>query len=74
MNNWLPNTVSLGHPSLPRDERIIAVLKDGKEIRIDIHGISVVNFRASLEKILDREITEESRKRIKEALKLSVPE
>lgn len=60
--------LTMGTVSTPRDEREIAILDDGKKILIDIADMSRQSFAESLEKILDRNITEESRNNIIEAL------
>lgn len=68
-----PEVKTMGSLNVPRDPRVIATLKDGKQIIEDVSKMSVPKFRAYLQRLLERtDLTDESRKQIEMAL--STPE
>lgn len=60
---------TMGTVKVHRDPRVIAKLKNGKEIIEDVSGMSVEKFRAYLQRLLERtDLTNESRRNIEKAL------
>lgn len=59
---------TLGTVAFSKDLRIIATLKNGKEITADVAAMSASNFRVYLRRLLDQDLTDDSRERILEAL------
>lgn len=57
-----------GRMSYEREPIIVAKTNDGKEITIDKAHLTATMFRAYLERILERDLTPESRENIMEAL------
>lgn len=60
---------TMGSVEIPKDSRGIATLKDGKKITADVAAMSPGGFRAYFERLLERDLTDESRERILMALK-----
>jgi len=63
---------TLGSLTIPREPRVICEYLTGKQLVIDIHGMSKGDFKELLRNVLTREITEESRRKIMEALEEAV--